>query len=171
MPATVHALLVSRERRRERQLVDARRRAGELLAQGEQAREEARHVRAVEQGEPDAQHRLLAVAEQVGAAAAPAPRAARFLRRERGADGDRGRGAIVVLGPPMPGAAEEVTESTSTTTPRRVPGAYTPTAGNARSAASHSNADGPACRLSRGMSETMGGTLGPMSARSLSSGG
>ena len=64
-----------------------------------------------------------------------------------------------------------VAGSTSTMIPSRAAGSSSATAGVASSAASTSSDDGPSPVARRGMSGTIGGTFGPMSAGSVSSGG
>jgi len=65
----------------------------------------------------------------------------------------------------------EVAGSTSRMSPSFSAGRKTATAGVARSPAAISIREGPRWRFSRGMSVTIGGTCGPMSAGSVSSGG
>ena len=64
-----------------------------------------------------------------------------------------------------------VAGSASTMIPSRAAGSSSATAGVASSAASTSSDDGPSPVARRGMSGTIGGTFGPMSAGSVSSGG
>ncbi len=64
-----------------------------------------------------------------------------------------------------------VAGSASTMIPSRAAGSSSATAGVASSAASTTSADGPSPVASRGMSGTIGGTFGPMSAGSVSSSG